>query len=127
VATASPTILLVEDEAPLRTLIKGILERHGYQVLEAESGKASLAVWEEHKDRIGLLLTDMVMPDGVQGTDLAGKLQDEKPSLRVVFTSGYTTEVLGEGFISRKGVRFLQKPFMPTKLVETVRDCLIGA
>lgn len=118
------TILLVEDEAPLRTLIKGILERQGYHVLEAESGKASFPIWEANKDQIGLLLTDMIMPDGVQGTDLAEKLQEEKPSLRVVFTSGYTTEVLGEGFVARDSVRFLQKPFMPAKLLETVRECL---
>lgn len=118
------TILLVEDEAPLRTLVKGILERYGYRVLEAESGRASMAIWEDHKERIGLLLTDMVMPDGVQGTDLAEKLLRDKPSLRVVFTSGYTTEILGDGFVARDNVRFLQKPFMPAKLVETVQDCL---
>lgn len=123
--TAS-TILLVEDESALRALVKGILERNGFQVLEAESGKASLAIWQEHKDRIGLLLTDMIMPEGMQGTELAEQLQTEKPSLRVVFTSGYTTEVLGDGFVERDTVRFLQKPFMPAKLVETVRECLNG-
>jgi two-component system, cell cycle sensor histidine kinase and response regulator CckA len=127
VSNSTSTILLVEDEAPLRTLIKGILERNGYQVLEAESGKTSFALWEENKDRIELLLTDMIMPDGIQGTDLAKKFQGEKPSLRVVFTSGYTTEVLGSGFVAHDSIRFLQKPFMPAKLIETVRDCLAAA
>jgi len=126
VTETASTILLVEDESALRALVKGILERNGFQVLEAESGKASLAIWQEHKDRIGLLLTDMIMPEGMQGTELAEQLQTEKPSLRVVFTSGYTTEVLGDGFVERDTVRFLQKPFMPAKLVETVRECLNG-
>jgi len=123
----SATILLVEDEAPLRTLVKGILERNGYRVLEADSGQASFALWDEHKDQIKLLLTDMIMPDGVQGTDIAERFQGEKASLRVIFTSGYTTEVLGGGFVARDDVRFLQKPFMPAKLIETVRDCLAAA
>jgi CheY-like chemotaxis protein len=124
VAGGSETILLVEDERPLRGLVRGILERQGYRIVEAESGVSALQVWLQHKEDIHLLLTDMVMPDGMTGRELAEKLQAEKPALKVIFTSGYNPDVVGEGFVLREGVNFLQKPYHPRKLVQTVRDCL---
>ncbi len=118
------TILVVEDEPPLRMLVRAILERYGYNVLEAVSGRAAYPVWQENKDRIDLLLTDMVMPQGVTGRELAVKLQAEKPDLKVVYCSGYSLAVVGADMVLHEGLNFLQKPYHPTKLAKTVRDCL---
>jgi len=118
------TILVVEDEPALRGLVRNILEFNGYTVLEAASGRGALEVWEAHRDEIDLLLTDMVMPDGVNGRELALRLQAEKPSLRVLYTSGYGTDILGVGFAVQAGIEFLQKPYNPRRLTNTVRACL---
>lgn len=122
----SETILLVEDEAPLRELVMFLLERQGYRVLEACSGVAAVKVWEEHKDEIDLLLTDLVMPEGMTGGDLSKRLLAEDPNLKVIFTSGYSADIVGKDFVLRDGVNFLQKPYHPDKLAQTVRDCLDG-
>ena len=120
------TILIVEDEAPLRQLVQFILERQGYKILSAETGILALEVWHEHKDKIDLLLTDLVMPDGMSGRDLVEKIHLEKPALKVVYTSGYNTEIIGKDFILEEGINFLQKPYHPHKLAQTIRDCLDG-
>ena len=120
----SETILLVEDERPVRGLVRSILERYGYQVVEADSGVSALDLWPRHKEHVHLLLTDMVMPDGMTGRELAEKLQAEKPALKVIFTSGYDPDVVGKDFVLREGLNFLQKPYHPRKLAKTVRDCL---
>jgi len=93
--TGNETILLVEDEAPLRVLVRKSLARQGYRVLEAPTGGKALAVWQEHRDDIRLLLTDLVMPDGMSGKELAQRLLRENPGLKVIYTSGYSTEVAG--------------------------------
>ena len=90
------SILLVEDEAAVRHLFRVILQRKGYEVFEAESGVAGLQVWKEHQSKIQLLVTDMVMPEGISGRELAEQLQQEKPSLKVIYCSGYTDEMLGK-------------------------------
>jgi two-component system cell cycle sensor histidine kinase/response regulator CckA len=118
------TILLVEDEPPLRNLVRSVLERYGYRVLEAISGVAALAVWERSKGEIQLLLTDMVMPHGISGRELAAKLLAEKPALKVIYTSGYSLAMVGTDMVLKEGVNFLQKPYHPAKLATTVRDCL---
>ena len=118
------TILLVEDEAALRALTRIVLERHGYSVLEAESGVAARLIWEAHKAQIDLLVTDMVMPEGVTGRELAKRLQLEKPALKVIYVSGYSLELDGTTFRVREAKTFLQKPYHPQKLLQTVRDCL---
>ena len=124
VAGGSETILLVEDERALRGLVRGILERQGYRIVEADSGVSALQVWRQYKEEIHLLLTDMVMPDGMTGRELAEKLQAEKPGLKVIFTSGYNPDLVGENLLLREGVNFLQKPYQPRTLAQTVRDCL---
>jgi two-component system cell cycle sensor histidine kinase/response regulator CckA len=120
------TILLVEDEPAVRTLVRNIFQRHGYQVLEADSGRTALAVWREHHRKIDLLLTDLVMPDGLTGLMLAEQLQKERPTLKVIFSSGYSPESVANGFTLAPGNSFLQKPFNPQKLLQAVRDCLEG-
>ncbi len=118
------TILIVEDETALRLLVRGVLERYGYRVLEAVSGVAALTVWQQHRDQIQLLLTDMVMPQGISGRELAAKLLAEKPALKVVYSSGYSLAVVGADMVLQEGLNFLQKPYHPRKLAQTIRDCL---
>jgi two-component system, cell cycle sensor histidine kinase and response regulator CckA len=117
------TILLVEDEANLRLLMGNVLQRCGYTVMRAESGVAALKLWKESNQPIHLLLTDLVMPDGMSGFDLASRLQAEKPELKVVFSSGYSARA-GKGPPLIEGENFLQKPYSPHKLAQTIRHCL---
>jgi two-component system cell cycle sensor histidine kinase/response regulator CckA len=117
------TILLVEDEPVLRELARVILRDYDYEVLEASSGVDALRVWDERKGKIDLLLTDMVMPEGISGRELAETLRKRKPDLKVIFTSGYSPEVMGNEAALRE-IRFLQKPYPPPQLAQTVRECL---
>jgi two-component system cell cycle sensor histidine kinase/response regulator CckA len=119
------TILIVEDEIPLLKLIHHILESHGYKVLECSTGNAALEIWAEHRKKIDLLLTDMILPDGMAGPELAEILQASKPGLKVIYTSGYGTEKVAKDFNLEHGLNFIQKPFHARKLAETVYDCLI--
>ncbi len=117
-------ILLVEDEPLLRELARMILTDAGYKVFDAERSEDAFAVWEEHSHEIQLLLTDMVLPGGMTGRELAVSLQERKPDLKVVYTTGYSQDLL-----EAKGepVNFLQKPYPPESLLRTVRSCLDGA
>jgi PAS domain S-box-containing protein len=123
-AGGKETVLVVEDEPALRLLVRSVLERSGYRVLEAESGVAALEVWAGASDAIDLVVTDMVMPDGLSGRELGLRLLQEKPSLQVIYSSGYSAEVVGEDFLQKQSNHFLQKPYHPNKLIELVRHCL---
>jgi CheY-like chemotaxis protein len=118
------TILVVEDEPTLRALVRKVLERVGYEVIEAPSGLAALELWKQKHPRVDLLLTDMIMPDGISGRQLGEKLKAQNPRLKVIYTTGYSADMLGNDFILKEGVNFLQKPYPPQKLVQTVRDGL---
>jgi signal transduction histidine kinase/CheY-like chemotaxis protein len=118
------TILVVEDEAPVRELVCSLLAGHGYNILQAESGVQALEMWPHWKEKVDLLLTDLVMPDRVNGRELAEKFWAERPRLKVIFTSGYSADVVGKDFVLRRGLNYLQKPYHPQKLAATVRDCL---
>src|SRR5205823_9562747 len=83
-----------------------------------------LRLWPQHAQEIDLLLTDMVMPEGISGWELAGKLRTEKPDLKVICTSGYSVDLAKMNFDAPKGMRFLQKPFKPQSLALAVRECL---
>ncbi len=117
-------ILLVEDEHELRSLVRCALESCGYRVHEARSGPDALRVWAECRDQVDLLLTDMVMPEGVTGIELAERLRSEKPSLKVICSSGYSAELVQSGMGLPAKVRFLQKPFHSRQLSMTVREVL---
>ncbi|HMJ88236.1 MAG TPA: ATP-binding protein, partial [Candidatus Acidoferrum sp.] len=117
------TILLVEDEPSLRRLARKLLERAGYRVVDAESGQQALEVWEKHHAEIRLVLTDMVMPGGMSGRDLAMRLRQQSPGLRIIFTSGYTTEIAGN-LLEREKIEFLAKPYSPQQLTELIRKTL---
>ncbi len=119
-------ILVVEDEAPVRQLIATILRGAGYTVHEAKNGLDAIGVWEEKIDEIELLLTDLVMPGLISGIDLAEKLHNEKPELKVIFSSGYTAEVVGEKLAFDTATNFLAKPYLPSALLKMVRDALDG-
>ncbi|HEX2855094.1 MAG TPA: PAS domain S-box protein [Opitutaceae bacterium] len=124
VAGGRETILLVEDEPAVRAIMSVVLMRHGYVVLEAENGRAAQEVWARHRERISLLLTDLVMPDGVSGQELARLLARDKPKLRVIFTSGYSAAIAGRDFPLKEGVNFLAKPFEASRLAQVVRATL---
>jgi two-component system, cell cycle sensor histidine kinase and response regulator CckA len=118
------TIFVVEDEPTLRALVRKVLERYGYEVIESASGLAALELWTKTNPHVDLLLTDMVMPDGISGLQLARKLKAENPGLKVIFTTGYSAELMGKDFEIKEGVNFLQKPYSPQKLVQTVLNGL---
>jgi two-component system, NtrC family, sensor kinase len=122
----SETILLVEDDESVRLLTRRVLENFGYRVQEATSGRKALECWREHVSEIDLVLTDIIMPGGVSGRELAEQLQACRPALKVVFMSGYSGESLGKdhGFMERTRGCFLQKPCTANSLLETVRRCL---
>jgi CheY-like chemotaxis protein len=123
----SETVLLVEDEPVLRDLAHLILEECGYNVHDAGSGPEALDVWDRHQDEIDLLLTDMVMPENVSGVELAEKLLAQKPTLKIVFVSGYTVDDVSTAFLRKNNhAHFLQKPYNRTNLSRTVRDALDG-
>jgi two-component system cell cycle sensor histidine kinase/response regulator CckA len=92
-------------------------------VLEASTGNEALKVFEENGGKVDLLLTDMVMPEGMTGRELAEELKTRKPELRVVFTSGYSADIMG-GDSALRDTMFLQKPYPPPMLAKTVRECL---
>jgi PAS domain S-box-containing protein len=122
--TGTETLLVVEDEDNVRLLVVNLLERHGYTILQAASGAAALEIWQQARDQIDLLLTDLVMPGGMTGRELAGRLRADRPELKVVYTSGYSVEVTGHGEALIDGFNFLQKPYHPKKLAQTVREQL---
>jgi signal transduction histidine kinase len=118
------TILIAEDESSLRDLVAELLTMRGYRVLVANSGPAALEVWGQEAGRIDLLLTDMVMPGGLLGTDLATKLKREKPNLKVIYTTGYSPGMTGSEHKFEEDTNFLPKPYSPTKLADIVRRAL---
>ena len=118
------TILIVEDDVSVLKMGRIILHDCGYKVLEAGSGIEALDVWQKHQGSIDLLLTDMVMPQGMSGIELAQKLSALKPQLKVIFTSGYSVGDLDTEFIRHGGGYFLQKPYTRTTLAKAVREWL---
>lgn len=117
------TVLHVEDEPILRELVREILGQYEYRILEAGSGIEALKVWEANQGKVDLLLTDMVMPEGMDGRELADNLRSRKPGLKVIYTSGYGTSTFTKNHDSHDGL-WLEKPYQPSKLARTVRECL---
>ena len=120
----SETILLVDDEETIRELAKAFLEGHGYHIIEARDGIEALAIWQKGRTTIDLLLTDLVMPHGVSGRELARQLQLDQPGLQVIFSSGYSRDLFGENSILNPDTNFLQKPYRLNSLAEMIRHCL---
>jgi PAS domain S-box-containing protein len=120
--SASATILLVEDEAPVSTMMVRVLNRAGYRVLSAATPGEAFAVFEQHTSDIDLLLTDIVMPE-MNGPALAQRLVAARPDLRILFVSGYSGGLPGSATATGK-VAFLAKPFPSDQLVATVAGLL---
>jgi CheY-like chemotaxis protein len=119
------TILLAEDEDLVRKLAREVLETLGYQVLEAMNGGAALLLCERHQEKIHLLISDVVMPE-MSGRELAERLAQLRPDMKVLFMSGYTDNAIVHQGILDEGADFIQKPFSPDALARKVRDVLDG-
>jgi PAS domain S-box-containing protein len=118
------TILVAEDEDALRQMVVQVLKIQGYTVLEAASGRHALEVWEQANRPVDLLLTDMVMPGGIMGSDLAERLSSQCPHLKVIYTSGYSPGMAGRDASLLEARNFLPKPYSIGKLAQFVRECL---
>ncbi|MGH7548774.1 MAG: PAS domain S-box protein [Gemmatimonadales bacterium] len=123
VARGTETVLLAEDEAPVRAVARQVLERHGYTVLEAPSAEAALDLAGRYSGPIHLLLTDVVMP-GMSGRNLAARLASLRPEARVIYMSGYTEDAITRHGVLEPGLEYIQKPFTPEGIARRVRDVL---
>ena len=124
-STGTETVLVTEDEAQMRLLLRRCLASRGYTVLEASHGGEALEVVARHHGPIDLLVTDVVMPH-MSGKELAQRLQADRPELRVLFISGYSDEAIERHGVLAPGAAFLQKPLHPDVLARTVRQILDG-
>ncbi len=125
--TGRETVLVAEDEDALREMVVNVLRIQGYTVLEAASGVQALEMWKRAHRPIDLLLTDMVMPGGIMGGELAECLLEQSPSLKVIYTSGYSPGMVGTDAALLKRQNFLAKPYSIDKLTQFVRECLDAA
>lgn len=120
------TILLAEDEDVVRKFARKVLESYGYQVLEAANGGSALLICERHQEPINLLITDVVMPE-MSGSELAERLIQLRPEMKVIYMSGYTDNAVFHHGVLHEGANFIQKPFTPYALAQKVRKILEAA
>jgi len=118
------TILVVEDELVLREMACTILQDCGYRIMEAGTGREALQIWDRRRQDIDLVLTDMVMPEGMSGMELAHQLHATKPTVKIILASGYSMDDLDTNFLRDGYAAFLQKPYTYTALAKAVRACL---
>ncbi len=124
-ASGSETILLVEDEEAVRSLVRGVLESNGYAVLEASRPEEALDICERHKAPIQLMLTDVVMPQ-MSGRELADRLVAIHSETKILYMSGYTDNSIVRNGVLEEGIPFLEKPFTPEALTRKVREVLLA-
>jgi CheY-like chemotaxis protein len=117
------TILVVEDEEDVRKLAVRILERQGYKVLEASQGLDAFLIAEKYEDLIHLLVTDVVMPK-ISGRELADRIAEIRPEIKVLYMSGYTDNAIVHHGVLGEGMKFIQKPFTVDGLARKVREVL---
>ncbi|HEX4488027.1 MAG TPA: ATP-binding protein [Terriglobales bacterium] len=122
-ARGNETVLLVEDEATLRGLVKQYLQNQGYTVLEAGDGAAAIRVSTDYPHPIHLLLTDVIMP-GMNGREVASRVSAGRPGIKVLYVSGYTENAIGHNGLLEEGITLLQKPFTLPTLKAKVREML---
>ncbi len=123
VSSGSERVLVVEDDHSLRKLVRNVLEKYGYQVLEAPNGEEALKVVAKNERPIHLLVTDVVMP-GMGGRELAERLQSQQPDIKVLFMSGYMDQTISYQDLLAAELNFIEKPFSPQKLANKVREIL---
>jgi CheY-like chemotaxis protein len=119
----SETVMIVEDEDLVRRVVKRILEAYGYHVLEAGNGKKALSICKEYQEKIDILFTDVVMP-GMTGKDLVENWIQMRPETKILFTSGYTENVIIHQGNLEAGINFIQKPYRPEFLATKIREVL---
>ncbi|OFW12709.1 MAG: hypothetical protein A3H29_07175 [Acidobacteria bacterium RIFCSPLOWO2_02_FULL_67_21] len=117
------TILLVEDDAGVCSLMRKVLERYSYTVLSTQDAGDAIAIDDSYRGAIHLLVTDMIMP-GLSGPDLAQRIVRRRPAIKVLFVSGYRSREVIDLGVSSQNASFLQKPFRPETLATKVRECL---
>jgi len=117
------TILLVEDDEIMRSLTRQLLVEQGYRVIDAADGKSALESLAAHSGRVDLLLTDVVMR-GMSGPELVTRVKHSHPTVKVVYMSGYTGELIAERAILDSGIALLEKPFTRSALLKTVHSSL---
>ena len=122
----SESVLVVEDEPTVRSVVRSILTQSGYRVTESETGDAALALWAARESEFDLLITDLVMPGNVGGEELALQLREERPALRVLLTTGYVNHAISEERFAELGMNLLRKPYTAEDLLRSVRACLSG-
>lgn len=118
------TILVVEDDASVRQVTVVSLRRSGYRVLEACNGVEALKLWQDHRNAIDLVISDVLMPAGISGVELKERFRQDKPDLPVILVSGYSTELVTQGFAAEGEIAFLQKPFSSAVLARKIRESL---
>jgi CheY-like chemotaxis protein len=121
--SAHERILLVEDDAAVRSLVHQILQREGYNVLVASDGHDALSILIKQNPELDLLLTDVVMP-GMSGRELADRVKETRPGLKVLFMSGHTEDAIVKQGVIDRGLDLLPKPFAPDVLTRKVREVL---
>jgi PAS domain S-box-containing protein len=117
------SLLIVEDEPGLREIVQQVMKEYQYNVAVAASGAEALRIWEQHQGKFDLVLTDMIMPGGMTGLELAEELKKRKTLLRVIYMSGYSDELTGKD-LRQDDMVFLPKPYLPSQLARLVRKCL---
>ena len=120
------TILVVEDEDWVRKMVSQILQKYGYTVIAACNGPEAFAIWEENRENVKLLFSDIVMPGGISGFELADQIRAHDPQVKVIYTSAYGAEIMRHKEKLVEGVNFLQKPYVPDLLAKVVRTVLNG-
>jgi CheY-like chemotaxis protein len=118
------TLLVVEDDASVRERVVQTLRVLGYRVIAAANGQEAMTLWREHGRQVDLLLTDMVMPEGMTGLELAERVRLENPGLRVILSSGYSAEITQADQLATRGILYLPKPYEVAQLAADVRRCL---
>jgi len=117
------TVLVVDDDDGVRNLIKQILSKRALKVLTASSGREALDLWSAHKDSISLVVTDLVVPGGLWGENLARIIRLDNPDVRIIYLSGHTKQTLDSATLQLDPkTNFLQKPFRHSELLELVGE-----
>ena len=119
-------ILLVDDEPAVRAVISAVLHKQGYQVFPAGNGEEALEVWCAHEGRFDLVFTDMVMPGGISGSDLANRFLAVNPGIKILCSSGYSLEPDTAKAMEHRHIFFLPKPYVAAELSRMIRKCLQG-
>ena len=119
-------VLLVEDDDDVRGLAREVLQDAGYRILEAADGHQAITAWRGFPGRIDLLLTDMVMPGGLSGNDVAECFKLDRPDSKILFSSGYNVDLFGSDIDLREGYNYLPKPYFARQLIEAVARVMYG-